>query len=270
MGLERALAGAKTIFQVEISPFCRRILQNHWPDSRRFEDVNDFHWSGPPPTILCGGFPCQDISQAGRGVGLNGSRSRLWFQFLRIIQETQPEVVCVENSPMLRTRGLVTVLQGLATSGYDAEWDVLSAAASGAPHERKRLYLIAYPMRESLRGQGGRPTPIHNEIGVGAAPVWEPQQPSGSLSLDVADANVSHGKRECVTERIPPKHTLVDRSRFGVAQRRVWGEAPPPFRRVDDGVPRGLDRARLMALGNAVVPDVAYRVGLRVKEILGV
>jgi len=93
--------------------------------------------------VLCGGFPCQDISSAGKGAGITGERSGLWKEYLRIIQEVKPRVVFAENSPLLRSRGLVTVLQDLAENGYDARWIVLGSGDLKAPHSRKRMWVLA-------------------------------------------------------------------------------------------------------------------------------
>ena len=97
--------------------------------------------------VICGGFPCQDISVAGDGGGLNGKRSGLWWEMHRVIGEIRPKVVVLENVAALVVRGLREVLGGLAEIGYDAEWTTLSAAQFGAPHLRNRLFIVAYPMR---------------------------------------------------------------------------------------------------------------------------
>jgi site-specific DNA-cytosine methylase len=99
----------------------------------------------PYVDVLCGGFPCQDISLAGRGAGLAGERSGLWREFARLIGELRPRYVIVENVPALTSRGLDVVLADLAACGFDAEWDHLPASAFGAPHRRDRIWLVAYP-----------------------------------------------------------------------------------------------------------------------------
>jgi DNA (cytosine-5)-methyltransferase 1 len=93
--------------------------------------------------VVSGGFPCQDISAAGKGAGLAGERSGLWGEMARIVREVEPGIVRVENSPMLASRGLVRVLADFAAMGFDAEWDVVSAADLGAWHRRERLWLVA-------------------------------------------------------------------------------------------------------------------------------
>lgn len=104
--------------------------------------------------MLCGGFPCQDISLAGKGAGIDGARSGLWSEFARLIGEFRPRYVCVENVSALLGRGLDRVLSDLAALGFDAEWDCIPASAVGAPHIRDRVWLIAYPHADS-NGLGG-------------------------------------------------------------------------------------------------------------------
>ena len=151
LGLERA--GMECAWQVEIDPYAQKVLAKHWPDVRRHADVCTF----PPQEgdwqvdVICGGFPCQDISYAGKGAGLAGERSGLWHQFARIIGEIRPSYVIVENVAALLTRGMGEVLGTLASLGYDAEWHVIPAAAVGAPHRRDRVWIVAYAPRE--RGQ---------------------------------------------------------------------------------------------------------------------
>ena len=146
LGFERV--GIKTVFQVECDPYCLKVLEKHWPDVRRYTDVRTFLNERPvPPDILSGGFPCQDISNAGKRAGITGSRSGLWTEFRRAIVSLRPRYVVVENVAALYQRGLSTVLGDLAQSGYDAEWDCLPAAAVGAPHLRERIWIVAYSHR---------------------------------------------------------------------------------------------------------------------------
>ena len=144
LGLERA--GMRTLWQVELDPWCRRVLAKHWPDVERFEDVREVGAHNLSPVdLIAGGFPCQDISIAGRAAGIGGARSGLWGEFARIVRELRPRYVLVENSPVLTSRGMDVVLGDLAASGYDAEWDCLPAAAFGAPFVRDRVFVVATP-----------------------------------------------------------------------------------------------------------------------------
>lgn len=147
LGLERA--GMRTIAFCEIDPVCRKVLQKHWPNVPIFENVKLLTKENisEPVEIICGGFPCQDISVAGRGAGLAGERSGLWYQFHRLIEEFNPKYVIIENVAALRSRGLDAVLGSLAQIGYDGQWHCIPASALGAPHQRDRVWILAYPMR---------------------------------------------------------------------------------------------------------------------------
>jgi DNA (cytosine-5)-methyltransferase 1 len=147
LGLERA--GMQVKWQVEIDDYCQKVLAKHWPDVPRFRDVRDCGAHNLAPVdLICGGFPCQDISSAGKHVGITGARSGLWAEYARIVGELRPRYVLVENVAALLGRGMGTVLGDLAACGYDAEWQCLPAAAFGAPHIRERVFIIAYPARQ--------------------------------------------------------------------------------------------------------------------------
>ena len=144
------LLGWRTVCAVEFAEYPRRVLLARQRDGllERFpiwDDVRTFdgkRWKGRVD-VVSGGFPCQDISVAGKGLGLAGERSGLWREMFRIICEVEPRFVFVENSPMLTVRGLGTVLGDLATVGFDARWGVLGAAHVGAPHLRERIWIVA-------------------------------------------------------------------------------------------------------------------------------
>ena len=144
------LLGWRTVCAVEweaypASVLCARQNDGLLPPFPIWDDVQTFDgrpWRGLVD-VVSGGFPCQDISSAGKGAGINGERSSMWYHFLRIIKEVNPRFAFIENSPHLRTKGLVTVLQGLAEIGYDAKWGVLSAEDCGANHQRKRMWIVA-------------------------------------------------------------------------------------------------------------------------------
>ncbi len=159
LGFERA--GMKTIWQVEIDEYCRRVLARHFPNAERFNDVrgcgaNNLKWVD----IICGGFPCQDISIANsKRTGLAGERSGLWSEYARIISELRPRFVVVENVAALlipaddrEIAPIATILGDLAALGYDAEWDCIPACAVGAPHLRERIWIVAYPQCQGLEG----------------------------------------------------------------------------------------------------------------------
>ena len=150
LGLERA--GFTIEWQCEIDPWCQRVLAKHWPHVKRYGDITAIDWATVPTVdVLCGGFPCQDISLAGKGAGLAGARSGLWSEYAKAIQALQPQWVIIENVSALRSRGLDQVLGTLASFRYDAEWHCIPACAVGAPHQRDRVWVIAYP--QSCRQQ---------------------------------------------------------------------------------------------------------------------
>ena len=135
-------------WQVEIDPYCQRVLRKHWPNVKRHDDIRTFEPT--PVDVVCGGFPCQDISTSGEGKGIEGDRSGLWSEYERIVRTIRPRFVVVENVAALRFRGLDRVLGGLAACGYDAEWGTVSACSMGAPHMRKRLFIVAHTEGEGL------------------------------------------------------------------------------------------------------------------------
>lgn len=133
----------------EIDPFCRKVLAKHWPHIPCYEDVREIDASVPAVDLLCGGFPCQDISHASKTkTGINGERSGLWNEMRRIIRVVRPRVVVVENVIALRDRGLWDVLRDLAVLRYDASWSPLSACSVGGSHMRWRLFFVAHSNQE--------------------------------------------------------------------------------------------------------------------------
>jgi DNA (cytosine-5)-methyltransferase 1 len=189
--------------------------------------------------LICGGFPCQDISTAGKGAEIDGERSGLWHEFARIIGEVRPRCVIVENVSALLGRGLGRVLGNLAALGYDAEWHCIPASYVGAPHRRDRVWIIAYAQREQLRQQSGR---CGGPSRAGAA------QPA----IDGEERNVAHADEQSM-------------GRIAIARRECnqW-LAEPNVGRVANGVP---SRAyRLRVLGNAVVPQVVEIIGRAIIE----
>jgi DNA (cytosine-5)-methyltransferase 1 len=187
LGLERA--GMRTVWFCEQDPFCQRVLAKHWPGVPCHSDVRALvadtecagleglgrgsdgagstngGGAGPLPVpvpyvdVLCGGFPCQDLSYAGAGAGIDGERSGLWSEYARLIRELRPRYVVVENVSALLARGLGRVLGDLAACGYDAEWDCIPASAVGAPHRRDRVWLVAYSRHGRVGSAGwGEPS----------------------------------------------------------------------------------------------------------------
>jgi DNA (cytosine-5)-methyltransferase 1 len=155
LGLEWAGLGP-VLWQAESDPFCRSVLARHWPDATRYSDVRSIDASTPRVDVLCGGFPCQDISDAGKRAGIDGERSGLWSEFARVIGLLRPRFVVVENVSALLGRGMGRVLGDLSELGYDAEWSTLRASDVGASHRRERVFVVAYP---DVGGCGGERLP---------------------------------------------------------------------------------------------------------------
>lgn len=151
LGLERA--GMEIRWFSEIEPFCSEVLAHHWPGIPNHGDITKIDWSTVEPVdVLCGGFPCQDISFSGLGAGIQeGTRSGLWSYYADAIRVLRPRFAVIENVAAILVRGLDRVLSDLAGIGYDAEWEVLRACDFGAPHRRSRLFVVAYPV-ETISG----------------------------------------------------------------------------------------------------------------------
>ena len=148
LGLERT-GGFETVAFCEIEEFPRRVLAKHWPEVPCYDDVRTLTAArlaadGIGVDVICGGFPCQDISSAGKRAGLGGARSGLWSEYARLVRELGPRFVIVENSAELLGFGINDVLADLAPLGFGATWDCIPAAVLGAPHGRDRVWLIAY------------------------------------------------------------------------------------------------------------------------------
>lgn len=295
LGLERT-GCFKTVWQCEKDAFCLKVLEKHWPDVKRFTDIHEMKEDIPYVDVICGGFPCQDISCAGKGAGIHAERSGLWWEMLRIVRLVRPRYVLVENVAALLNRGLDEVLGSLAESGYDAEWNIVSAAGVGAPHLRKRVFIVAHP------GQPGRQQITGSSYGNEATDERRPQdedhefecdgQSSRERSLAHANSQPSEspirdpGRGQALVETEPSEQELGcagDTSReiadsksircgggqmLSEAARKRWGicaegdnswSTESGICRVANGVPSRVDRLR--ALGNAIVPQCAEYVG---------
>ena len=144
LGLERT-GGFQTVAFAEIDPYASRVLAKHWPDVPNIGDVCTAEY--PDADVIAAGFPCQDLSYAGKGAGITGQRSGLWREVMRAIRVVRPLYAVLENVEALLRRGLGKVLGDLAADGYDAEWDCIPASHVGAPHGRDRWWAVAYPER---------------------------------------------------------------------------------------------------------------------------
>ena len=193
------LLGWRTVCAVEIEPAARSVLiarQNDdslppfpiWDDIRTFDGRE---WNGAVD-VVSGGFPCQDISIAGSGDGLDGERSGLWVEMARVIHEVRPRFAFVENSSMLTSRGLGRVLGDLADMGFDARWGVFTACSIGAPHTRERLFIVADAMRQGLQGRTPHRARVRTPAGVQARDTsergcrWPPEPAVGRVANGLA------------------------------------------------------------------------------------
>jgi DNA (cytosine-5)-methyltransferase 1 len=245
LGLERA--GMETVAFCEIDAKARLVLKKHWPEVSIYEDVSTLKGSDLHDIdVICGGFPCQDISLAGKGAGLEGERSGLWFQFHRLIKEIRPRYAIIENVSALRSRGLDQVLGSLAEIGYDAEWHCIPASAIGAPHRRDRIWIVAYPNQQRGRGK--------QSIQIGAS--GEARDQSCGGRQDVADTNSAQCEGRRLSSGTYAKHAnIVSGGRW---------EIEPSVGRVANGLPG--QSHRLKQLGNAVVPQIPELIGRAIME----
>lgn len=280
LGLERAIPNSKTIWQVEREPFCQQVLRKHWPDAVVYDDITTIDKSTLPSVdILCGGYPCQDLSVAGKRRGIHdGKKSSLYWEMWEIICAIRPRVVVMENVASHITMGFGDVLGSLAKIGYNAEWTILSAQQYGAPHLRQRLFIVAYPGGES---DSGRPSTNADQNGVRTSdPVLprgstidvhaEKRTPPNSNSfglLQTRNWNTIEvdGDRQKVQQRRSQKplnsHSPLHQSGIGYWEKN---SAPSPFCGVDDGIPNRVDRIR--ALGNAIVPQCSEWIGKQIYQ----
>ena len=243
LGLERT-GGFTTVAFCERDAYARAVLRKHWPDVPCFDDVRNVGAGSGLGAIdvVCGGFPCQDISFAGAGAGLGGERSGLWFEMLHVIAETRPRYVIAENVAALRSRGLETVLGGLASVGYDAEWHCSPASAVGAPHRRDRVWVVAYADRKRCE-----------KLDASAEP-GEPSRADRARHARITpDAMRQQHESRCAAYGRPGTQ-IVSR----LEQSDAWA-VEPGILRVAHGVPHRVDRLR--CVGNAVVPQIPELLG---------
>lgn len=282
-GLTKALDGyVRPVAYCDVEPYARAVLLSRMatgdiPAAPIWDDVTTLRGSVLPRIdIIYGGFPCQDISVAGKQVGLGGERSGLFFEIMRLARETKAEWLFLENVSNIRTKGLGSVLKELDASGFDCRWGLLSAADVGANHKRERWFLLAHSRsvecsagtkeQRAIREVPGN-RPINDNAGGPSAPLAdaddagqrisvpdEPSQNSGSGTFerpcDVADTASKQGGRVFVTGL----HKDIGATGDGGRQASWWA-IEPNVGRVAHGVPHRVDRLR--ALGNAVVPAQA-------------
>jgi len=257
LGLERA--GMETVAFVEIDEYCQKVLKKHWPDVPIFSDIKTFGRSvfGETVDLICGGFPCQPFSVAGKRNGTNDNR-HLWPEMLRVIQEYKPSWVVAEN-----VRGILSIEQGmvfeqacldLEGEGYEVQPFIIPACAVNAPHRRDRVWIVANLQRlgwETRTREGIQP---QEQITKG--------QDAGNINTEriVADPT-GEGLEGQMWEKqswVGGRPSPQDRGKFDTWDKN-WYEIATRFCRVADGVSNRVDR--LKCLGNAVVPQIVEIIG---------
>jgi DNA (cytosine-5)-methyltransferase 1 len=274
------------IWQVEFNPYCQKVLAKHWPKVPRYGDIKEIDFTKMPAVdLICGGFPCQPVSCAGKRQGDQDERW-LWPEFYRAVCEARPRWVLVENVPGLLSaadgRLFGGILGDLSRRGYDAEWDLLPAAAFGAPHLRFRLFLVAHP-RSSLRLgrtlEPGRETEGGTAAGRDGETLAHASSPRCSgwqCKKSGPVRNETRGEEFSGRNLIFPHSNAQGLSESRITQRKYFGSSTdgshwwttePDVGRVAHGVPARVDQ--LKCLGNAVVPQIAEWIGRKIMEARG-
>lgn len=238
-------AGIETLAWCESDPWCRFALERLWPEAEAFHDITAIQESDLVPlgpiNIVAGGFPCQDISAAGKGEGIGGKRSSLWFHFLRVVQICSPAWVLVENSPALRTRGGDVVLSGLEAAGYTCWPTVVGAVHAGAAHKRERVWIVA----RANAHRAGR----EEQCGTGPVATARPTVECGSPFVRFARTPLRPEQHEWEHPRTTDATDAPHEPLLG-----------SPVHGIPGGLPTGARRAFLRVLGNAWVPEIPYQI----------
>lgn len=256
-------AGFRHQWFCEIDTHCRAVLSRHWPDVPVYANITNIHGADLPSIdVLCGGFPCQDVSQGGQRAGIKkGTRSGLWFEYLRIITETRPRYVIIENVRGLLSCGIEIVLQDLADIGYDAEWAMLPAASCGAPHHRERVFIVAYPHGQRSDGRPRLLAPLQRSVGEHQQP-WRVSDWLGIRFDRAAKPSARQAYAGCVLHRVDDGSTAgLDVSRW--SQPCVPNIGQITREQAKTWLPR------LKALGNGIVPHQSYAVAACILEAEG-
>jgi len=298
LGLERA--GMKVIWQSEIDPFACKVLKKHWPDVPNLGDIKKIDWTNiERPDVICGGYPCQPFSTAGKRGGATDPR-HLWPAMFNAICLLRPRYALMENVRGHLSMGFDQVLGDLASVGFNAEWQVIPAAAVGAPHKRDRVFIVAYPnnarvgtqrrevQRQKSSGEQKREVIARYVFSRRGAEMADTESEQSDVrqrrnnktqcqtqglqtqvrtsSTNVADTDGEfvgqYGSSSDVANESQQWHDQRERQTtndFG-----QWWEVEPDVGRVANGVPDRVDRLR--GLGNAIVPQVAELVGALVVE----
>lgn len=245
LGLERT-GGFETVAFCEMKPHAQAVLAKNFPGVPCHGDVTTYEFHEGEADVITAGFPCQDLSFAGAGAGLSGSRSGLYREVIRAVRVVRPIRAVLENVAALLSRGLGTVLGDLAEIGYDAEWHCIPASSVGAPHRRDRIWIVANPRGEQHQS--------------GCSPI------SGALSKELSKAYLANTLRIGQSGSRQP-FVAVNTEALGEGEASnafdgclggQWA-VEPGLGRVANGVPHRVDR--LEELGNAVVPQIPELIG---------
>lgn len=260
--------GWRTAWFSEVEPFACRVLAHHWPGVPNLGDIRHIDFTSVPSVdILVGGFPCQDISHAGKKEGITGSRSKLWKEYARAIRELRPRYIVVENVAALVNRGLDVVLGDLAESGYDAEWRVYGANHVGAPQRRSRCWILGYPNSESKSQlqRGSRVEGSHAATSAGPLDTVD----TGRLAGGDGRQDVAHTISERGCGRIYPWQDAKNADATGQTgapgTSGEWWATEPAVGRLAHGIPNRL--AQLRGLGNSIVPQCAIPIYVRIQQL---
>lgn len=275
------LLGCTVICAVERDAYAAQILAQRQNDGILppfpiWSDVCSFDgkpWRGIID-VISGGFPCQDISSAGKGAGIDGARSGMWAEMARIIGEVRPRYVLVENSPMLVSRGLTRVISDLAKMGYDAEWARFSASNFGAPHQRDRIWIVAHTSSERFSfknitsGFSTEFTRARNNgsemANAQSIRLEQARECECRSAQRISRSSLEFSNTDCFRCEQVEQRVSCGASRKGSSNtakhcsfttRREWWATEPRLGRVADGVAHRVDR--LKAIGNGQVPIVA-------------
>ena len=269
LGLERT-GGFETVAFCEIEEYPRKVLKKHWPDVKIYEDVRNvtaeqLRADGIFPNVITGGFPCQDLSVAGKQGGIDAERSGLWSECARLLGELRPDYAIFENVTALISgdsgRWFQRVLWDISEVGYDAEWHCIPASELGAHHHRDRVWIICYP--KSLQRDGGITDASYSKS-------FERQPGNSDSQNDLADPKSQRiqGQRPSWQQE-PHSHDGSWLSlRLSERLKQTRWEAEPSVGRVVDGVSAGPHRSkRLKGLGNAVVPQIPELIGRAILNV---
>lgn len=275
LGLERAIPNSKTIWQCEQNKFARKVLEKHWPDVPIYHDIKEMkHGTIDIVDIIVGGFPCQDISQAGKRKGIaNGERSGLWFEMLRIIDMVRPRIAIAENVTAItqKGRGMDIVLSSLSKIGYDVEWIDVRASDEGAPHKRERIFFVAYPNEinrhkkfgivEKEKRKTSKEVQHKTKHSNGS---WNTNAIDDGTRCESTNTNMQHIKKQSMYTNTMESNGMFEcgsGENGRIHKRNYWQRTPieSPLCRVDDGISNRMDR--LKALGNAIVPQCSETIG---------